>query len=115
MATEETIMEANVAYKAFCDNRTNILKAALDPHALANKLFCHQIIGSDDLKRITDQYSGQTADERMGHLLDILEATIKKDGHVFGQFIKILSEDECSQREKTLAEEVMATYEGNDQ
>ena len=105
---------SQAAYRALCDNTTNILEAELDPHLLANKLLSHRIIGDTDKKRITDTCSGQTARERMGYLLDIVVATVKGNRTVFGQFIEILKEDDCSQREKDLAKKLMASYEGND-
>lgn len=105
---------SQVAYQALCDNTTNILEAELDPHSFASKLLTLRIIGNDDMKRITDEYSGKTARERMKSLLDIVVATVKGNGTVFDQFIKILEKCDSSQREKDLAKKIMASYKGND-
>ena len=105
---------SQAAYQAYCDNITNILEVKLDPYSLARELFSREIIGFADKERITDTCSDQTAQERMGDLLDIVKVTVKDDETVFGQFIEILKEDDCSQREKNLAKKLMASYKGND-
>ena len=104
---------SQAAYQALCDNTANILEAKLDLHSIADKLISLRIIGDTDKERITDRCSGQTTRDCTEHLLQILIANVKINGIVFGKFIEILREDKCSQREKDLAEKLMASYKGN--
>ena len=86
------------------------MEADLDVHLLADKLLSIGVITDNDRKCINDRDSGQTALERMRHLLDLIMATVKRNGSVFDQFIDILRDG--SQREKDLADRLITSYEG---
>ena len=102
--------DSQAAYKALHDNITYILDAKLDVHHLANEFLSLNIISDNDWEFVNDRDSGQTAVQRMGHLLDLIMATVKRNGSVFDQFIDILRDG--SQRERDLADRLITSYEG---
>ena len=102
--------DSQAAYKALRVNITHILEAGLDVHHLADKLLSLNIITNADWKCVNDRDSGQTARERMQHLLDLIMDTVKRNGSVFDQFIDILKDG--SQREKDLADILITSYKG---
>lgn len=102
--------DSQAAFKALCVNITHILEADLDVHLLADKLLSDNIITDDDWRYINDRDSGQTAVQRMRHLLGLIMATVKGNGSVFDQFIDILRDG--SQRERDLADRLITSYEG---
>ena len=102
--------DSQAAYKALRVNITHILDADLDVHLLADKLLSLDIISDNDRKHVNDRDSGQTARERMRHLLGLIMATVKRNGSVFNQFIDILRDG--SQRERDLADRLITSYEG---
>ena len=102
--------DTEIAYQVLRVNNTLILEADLDLHSLGSKLFSREIISDNEWKKLKDDRTGKTSVERMGSLLDIVRATVRNNGTVFAQFIKILSEG--SQREKDLAEKLIKSYQG---
>ena len=105
---------SQVAYQALCDNTTNILEAELDPYLLAGELVPLQIVGDDDMTYIIDNYFHKTKELIMERLLNIIKATVKGNGTVFGQFIEILEGKDSSKRKKDLAKKLRESYTGND-
>lgn len=104
--------DTEIAYQVLRVNNTLILEADLDLYSLGSKLFSLEIISDNEWKQLNDDRTGKTSVERMGCLLNTVRATVRNNGTVFAQFIKILSEG--SQREKDLAEILIKNFQGNE-
>ena len=84
---------------------------AIGLYVLADKLLAKKIINSTLRKEVTDESTGRPNDERMRELLDIVTASIRGDRSIFGDFLKILSDEEtriaeklCDDMEKCLSD-----------
>ena len=104
--------DPQVANHALRTNYLNIKEACLDLHLLTDKLFSVNIISENDKRNLTDELTGKTTADRIGTLLDKIRATVRNNGKVFAQFIRILKEG--SQRENDLAEILISSYKGEE-
>ena len=92
---------------------TSLIKnCGIDIHFLVDKLLEHKIINAREKREITDDYTRQTAGERMDKLLHIISSSIKLDGEVFGIFLDILRE-EGTRRTIKLADKLSEKYHNN--
>ena len=91
----------DVAYKVMTEFTPQIIEyRAIGLRILADKLVAKKIINSTLRREVTDESTGRPHDERMRELLDIVTASIQGDRSIFGDFLKILSEEETRIAEK---------------
>ena len=76
---------------------------------LADKLFEKEIINTKQKKKVTDELTRCSVDERMNGLFEILMTSISVDGEDFGIFLEILRE-EGTKKCKKLAKKLMDAY-----
>ena len=104
--------DSQAATHALCKTTNKIVEAYLDLNWLTNELLSMNIISETEKCNLTDKWSCKTTADRIEEVLKILKATVKNNGKVFDQFIRILKTG--SQREKDIAKILISAYEGDD-
>ena len=69
---------ADIAHQVICSN-FGLIKESIGLHSLADKLLENRFINDREKKEVTDEHCGQTADQRIDKLLDIIALSIKKN------------------------------------
>ena len=98
--------KGDVAASVIKYNISVIKRTKLHINHLTDGLFSRDIVSERD---IDDIMSGQTYDEKMSRLLNVVRATIEGDGAIFGQLMEIF-EQEGSRRGKKLADTLKNKY-----
>ncbi|XP_019854901.1 PREDICTED: uncharacterized protein LOC100636542 [Amphimedon queenslandica] len=108
--TEEGVTYiSEIASKVITDNALLIKGCGINLLFLVDKLLENEIINAREKREITDNYSRQTADERMDELLHIISSSINMDGNIFGIFLNILRK-EGTRRTNALADKLIGKY-----
>ena len=88
---------------------TSQLKRRIDLYSLAEKLLEKKIINAKQKSKATDELSGRTKDQRMDELLEIIKASVKAQGKVFGYILEILKDEDTIQT-NALYDDMMNKY-----
>ena len=99
-----------VAYRVMLECISEIKQCGIDLHFLAEKLLEKKIINNRQKMKATDEHSGRTTDQRMDQLLDIIKASIKKEGKVFEYILEILKDEDTILANK-LYDDMINKYE----
>ena len=67
---------------------------------LAEKLVIKRIINERQRKKVIDESTRHSNEERMDELLDLVKNSVKADGDIFGVFLKILLEEDTIATDK---------------
>ena len=104
--------DPNKAHSALRQNTDKIIQSGIDPFILGSSLDSAEIIPENVYLTVTDQFTGMTATQRIGLLLNSLRASVKQDGRVFDKFISILREVGGKGIGEVLAKQLISSYKG---
>lgn len=89
-------------------NFDKIIYAKINLQSFADELLKEEIIDDQKKSEITDPKNYKTTPDRLRELLDIVIATIRGDGEVFGTLISYF--ESRTKREKDLAKKLSEAY-----
>ena len=81
----------------------------IDLVSLAEKLLQKKIINTKQKSKATDENTGYSYDQRMDELLEIIKASVKAQGKVFGYVLEILKDEDTILTRK-LYDDMMNRY-----
>ena len=97
MVDISTPVDAPMAHKTLVHNLSTIASCEVNVLTLVQKLCSYEVITREIYRFVSDRLTGWSNDERLQHLLQHVNTTVKYDGD---QFIKVLvSLKECGQHE----------------
>ena len=88
---------------------SDIKSCMVDLHFLSEKLLEKKIINLRQKKKVTDENTGHSYDQRMDELLEIIKVSIKAQGKVFGYILEILKGEDTIVT-NTLYDDMMNRY-----
>ena len=100
---------SDVAYRVMTECTADIRSCRIDLVSLAEKLLQKKIINTKQKSKATDEKTGYSYDQRMDELLEIIKASVKAQGKVFGYVLEILK-DEDTILTNTLYDDMMNKY-----
>ena len=99
-------MNSDAAKKALVQCADLIVESTIDPNALARKLNAREVISETENKRIKDNRTRDSEEERRETILDYVKDRIKHNADIFTTFLEILKDLDRSD----LADKIMAKY-----
>ena len=87
-----TILSSDVALRALAQCTDTIVESNIDPKALARKLYSKEIISESVYKKVKDNGTRDSKEERIEEVLDELRDRIKHDPNVLINFLSTLKE-----------------------
>ena len=86
--------KSDVAYRVMTECTADIKSCRIDLVSLAEKLLQKKIINTKQKSKATDENTGYSYDQRMDELLEIIKASVKVEGKVFGYILEILKDED---------------------
>ena len=99
-------MNSDAAKKALVQCADLIVESEIDPNALARKLNAKDVISEIQYKRIKDNRTRDSEEERRETILDFVKDRIKHNADIFTTFLEILK----GLDRDDLADKIMAKY-----
>ena len=87
----------------------DIKSCRIDLYSLAEKLLEKKIINLKQKSKATDENTGHLYDRRIDELLEIIKASVKVEGKVFGYILEILKDEDTILTNK-LHDDMMNRY-----
>ena len=99
-------LKSDAAKKALVKCADLIVESTIDPNALARKLNAKDVISEIQYKRIKDNRTRDSEEERRETILDFVKDRIKHNADIFTTFLEILK----GLDRDDLADKIMAKY-----
>ena len=103
------IFKSDVAYRVMTECTAEIRSCRIDLVSLAEKLLQKKIINLKQKSKSIDENTGHSYDQRMDELLEIIKASVKVEGKVFGYILEILKDEDTILTNK-LYDDMMNKY-----
>ena len=87
----------------------DIRSCRIDLVSLTDKLLQKKIINIKQKSKAIDENTGRSYDQRMDELLEIIKASVKVEGKVFGYILEILKDEDTILTNK-LYDDMMKRY-----
>ena len=87
-----TILSSDVAVRSLCQCTDTIVESSIDPKTLAIKLYSKEVISESVYKKVKDNETRYSKEERIEEILDDLRDRIKHGPNVLINFISTLKE-----------------------
>ena len=100
-------MNSDAAKKALVQCADLIVESTIDPNGLARKLYVKEVISENEYKRIKDNRTRDSEEERRDTILDYVKDRIKHNADIFTTFLEVLKKD---LNRDDLADKIMAKY-----
>ena len=101
--------KSDVAYRVMTECTADIKSCRIDLVSLAEKLLQKKIINLKQKSKAIDENTGCSYDQRMDELLEIIKASVKVEGKVFGYILEILKDEDTILTNK-LYDDMMNKY-----
>ena len=83
---------SSVAVRSLCQCTDTIVESSIDPKTLARKLYSKEVISESVYKKVKDNETRYSKEERIEEILDDLRDRIKHDPNVLTKFLSTLKE-----------------------
>ena len=100
----------DVARRALRKCTSAIVESAIEPIALARRLYEEEVISEGVYRTVKDKSTGSTGTERLELILDDVKDRVKVDANAFMIFLNILRDDSLNRQD--LADKIMSKYKG---
>ena len=87
-----TILSSDAVLRALGQCTDTIVESSIDPKALARKLYSKEVISESVYKKVKDNGTRDSKEERIEEVLDELRDRIKHDPNVLINFLSTLKE-----------------------
>ena len=101
-----SVLNSDAAKKALVQCADLIVESTIDPNALARKLNAREILSEIEYRRVRDNRTRDSEEERRETILDIVKDRIKHNADIFTTFMEVLKE----LGRADIADKIMAKY-----
>ena len=85
-----SVLNSDAAKKALVQRADLIVESTIDPNALARKLNARDVISEIEYKRVRDNRTRDSEEERRETILDCVKDRIKHNADIFNTFLDVL-------------------------